>query len=141
MTEKKLRPEQRKLWRRIYLTAFDDGASVDEATLCVDRTVAQWEERGAFDDATDSTQQVFVAPFAVTCPGDALHARNVLHRHLLHDDIAVAFGRVGDGVGFTLIAMSERGKHLCAIALNESFRAMLDSVAATTSPLHQTPSC
>ncbi len=48
MTEK-LRPEQRKLWRRIYLTAFDDGANVNEAASCADRAVAHWEARGAFE--------------------------------------------------------------------------------------------
>ena len=45
----KLRPEQRKLWRRIYLTAFDTDATVDDAATMADKAVAQWEERGAFE--------------------------------------------------------------------------------------------
>ena len=45
----KLRPEQRKLWRRIYLTAFEGGATSKEATYEADVAVHQWEERGAFE--------------------------------------------------------------------------------------------
>lgn len=45
----KLRPEQRKLWRRIYLEAFESGSTVQEASQMADTAVKQWEERGAFD--------------------------------------------------------------------------------------------
>ena len=45
----KLRPEQRKLFRRIFLTAFDTGATVEEATAMADKAVAEWEARGAFE--------------------------------------------------------------------------------------------
>ena len=49
MAEKKLRPEQRKLWRRIYLTAFENGANANEAAYEADTAVQFWEERGAFE--------------------------------------------------------------------------------------------
>ena len=46
----KLRPNQKKLWRRIYLEMFDGGSTVDDAAIAADFAVRQWEERGAFDD-------------------------------------------------------------------------------------------
>lgn len=48
MTEK-LRPEQRKLWRRIYLTAFDGGANAKDAAYEADLAISQWDKRGAFE--------------------------------------------------------------------------------------------
>jgi hypothetical protein len=48
----KLRPKQKKLWRRIYLDMFDGGANVVDAVIAADLAVRQWEERGAFDDET-----------------------------------------------------------------------------------------
>jgi hypothetical protein len=45
----KLRPEQQKLWRRIYLNAFEGGATTAESAEMADTAVKQWEERGAFD--------------------------------------------------------------------------------------------
>jgi hypothetical protein len=45
----KLRPEQRKLWRRVYLTVIENGANAKEAAYEADAAVLQWEERGAFE--------------------------------------------------------------------------------------------
>jgi hypothetical protein len=51
MTEKqKLRPEQRKVWRRVYLTAFEAGSTTRESERMADEAVEQWEARGAFDE-------------------------------------------------------------------------------------------
>lgn len=49
MTEK-LKPEQRKIWRRIYLSAFEGGATNEQSATMADIAVKQWEDRGAFDD-------------------------------------------------------------------------------------------
>jgi hypothetical protein len=51
----KLRPEQRKLWRRIYLNAFETGANVRESCAMADESVAEWEARGAFEEVDESS--------------------------------------------------------------------------------------
>jgi hypothetical protein len=67
MSDKKLKPEHRKLWRRIYLDSFEgDGTSPEEAERMADKVVEQWEARGAFDDGalidggTQDTQAVLM---------------------------------------------------------------------------------
>jgi len=56
MNDKKLKPEHRKLWRRIYLDSFEgDGTSPEEAERMADKVVTQWERRGAFDDDADTS--------------------------------------------------------------------------------------
>ncbi len=94
MTEK-LRPEQRKLWRRNYLTAFDDGANVNEAASCADRAVAHWEARGAFEAeallpnslawhvVTETLQGEF--PDAFKAISDALTSAEAKQRALVAD--------------------------------------------------------
>ncbi len=52
MNDKKLKPEHRKLWRRVYLNEFEVQNQTPEASEAMaDKVVAQWEARGAFDEA------------------------------------------------------------------------------------------
>lgn len=78
MSEKKLRPEQRKLWRRIYLTAFENGANANEAAYEADTAVQFWDERGAFE--------VEVAPNASTSPTTTWDAFSITVGRMLRDD-------------------------------------------------------
>lgn len=100
MNEKKLRPEQRKLFRRIFLTAFDTGATVEEATAMADRSVAEWEARGAFE--ADAQEPPSPSPNLVT-PHYHLRLRFSFHetgtRPVPGDIIICATGTVeGSGV-------------------------------------------
>lgn len=79
MSEKKLRPEQRKLFRRIFLTAFDTGATVEEATTMADRSVAEWEARGAFEVEAPPTAPINGSPTTWEAFSDAVS-------RMLHED-------------------------------------------------------
>ena len=55
MNDMKLKPAQKRLWRRVYLAAFDAGASNIEAMEAADFAVKQWESRGAFDESHEQS--------------------------------------------------------------------------------------
>lgn len=57
----KLRPEQRKLWRKTFHQERDRGLHPGLAAQHADDAVTAWEERGAFDD-----QDVGPRPFMLT---------------------------------------------------------------------------
>ena len=51
MSEKKLKPEHRKLWRRVYFYEFEElRHTAEDSANMADKVVAQWEARGAFDE-------------------------------------------------------------------------------------------
>jgi TPP-dependent trihydroxycyclohexane-1,2-dione (THcHDO) dehydratase len=50
MDIRQLRPEQKKLWRRIYLQEKERGSSAEIAAREADAVVTHWEARGAFDE-------------------------------------------------------------------------------------------
>lgn len=78
MTEK-LKPEQRKLWRRIYLAEFECcNASPEEAAAMADKVVAQWERRGAFDEATIDATTIATAHSEPSIIDQTVHP----HHHL-----------------------------------------------------------
>lgn len=123
MNDKKLKPEHRKLWRRIYLDSFEgDGTSPEEAERMADKVVAQWDARGAFDDV--ATPLTFVKPYAVMLPDDPHVTRSRLIKHSLQFDIAVALTRPHDGDGVMLVAMTERGERLARKASETNLETM-----------------
>jgi hypothetical protein len=121
----KLRPEQRKIWRRIYLTAFDAGSTPRESERMADEAIEQWEKRGAFDEeANPSPPKHHIAPpLCGVFPGDERDAFLRLKDKRLSDDVAVAIHENEDS--FALIAMSPRGDWLVRFALANGFSAML----------------
>lgn len=120
----KLKPEHRKLWRRVYLDEFEGrGTSPEDAERMADRVIAQWEKRGAFDETESET--AFAAPMAVVMSGDPNHAKDIIIRERLDEHLFVAFGQPSDGVGFVLIAKTPIGVRLASIALENNFRAMI----------------
>lgn len=53
MNDKKLKPEHRKLWRRVYLNEFEvQNQSPEASEAMADKVVTQWEARGAFDETS-----------------------------------------------------------------------------------------
>jgi hypothetical protein len=54
MSVEKLRPEQRKLWRKTYHQERDRGVEPTVAATRADDAVTAWEERGAFDESDDA---------------------------------------------------------------------------------------
>lgn len=83
--KQKLKPEHRKLWRRIYLLEYERcGQTQSCAADIADDVVAQWEERGAFDDDTNvapptvTTSSSAPAPFVLVVPADCDAAARTL---------------------------------------------------------------
>jgi hypothetical protein len=56
----KLRPEQRKLWRKTYHQERDRGETPKIASDRADDAVNAWEARGAFDEGDETTTVVRV---------------------------------------------------------------------------------
>ncbi len=57
MTVEKLRPEQRKLWRKTYHQERDRCTAPKIAAERADDAVKEWEARGAFDEETDAASE------------------------------------------------------------------------------------
>lgn len=66
MNDKKLKPEHRKLWRRVYFYEFEElRHTAEDSANMADRVVAQWEARGAFDDVPESLPSSTTTPAAL----------------------------------------------------------------------------
>lgn len=128
----KLRPEQRKLWRRIYLTAYESGANVHESCGDADSSVDEWEKRGAFDDELSPISAAFVPPFRGMFLGDMERTARRLSTVALCDHIQVAIGPDRDG--YSLIALTEFGVALIRIALSDGIENMFGQVKRFTIP-------
>jgi len=117
----KLRPEQRKLWRKTYHQERDRGVEPSVAATRADDAVKAWEDRGAFDE--DASETAYMSPSAGTFPGGIDMARDALARYGLLDDLAIAIPK--EPQAFTLIAWTTRGHQLIEMALGNGFGAML----------------
>lgn len=131
MSEKrKLKPEHRKLWRRVYLDEFEGhGATPEEAEAMADKVVASWDARGAFDDYTDtqsSPPMEPTKPFAVRFPHEC-----VLTLHKLGDDIIgkhVAMGGCADREAVELRALTPYGDALLRVALPHDIKKFVAAI-------------
>jgi len=120
----KLRPEQRKLWRRIYLTVIENGANAKEAVYEADSAVLQWEERGAFE-VEPVASSTFNPPYGVAFPGDIRQALAELRACGVDAEHSIAIAFLERNEGFTLIPWSEDGKRLVDFAARNSFAEMI----------------
>lgn len=125
MNIRQLRPEQKKLWRRIYLQAMGRDGNAENACKEADAVVAHWEARGAFDEEL-SANAGFVQPFGVVFPGDLSHMFRLITTYHLCDDIVVAAHK--EPASYMLVAWSERGKQLVSFAMANGIASMLDRV-------------
>lgn len=129
----KLKPEHRRLWRRIYLNEFEvHNASPEESEGMADRVVALWERRGAFDEMASetATDTAFAAPMAVVMTGDPQSAYGIIQRERLEEHLFVALGKPSDGVSYVLIAKTPIGTKLASVALENNFRVMITHAPA-----------
>ncbi len=124
MSEKKLRPEQRKLWRRIYLTAFENGANANEAAYEADTAVQFWDERGAFEVELVASS-AFNPPYGMAFPGDIKQALAELRSCGVDVEHSIAIAFLEQHNGFTLIPWTEDGKRLVDFAARNSFAEMI----------------
>lgn len=123
----KLRPEQRKLWRRINLTSFDTGSTVEESVANADNMVAQWEERGAFE-AEPVVTSTFNPPYGVAFPGDIVSAESSLRATGIDVQNVIAISPLYQRDGFMLIPFTEEGKRLVDFAGQHTFAEMIGLV-------------
>lgn len=83
----KLRPEQRRLWRRAYLVEFEgNNSSPEYSRQIADDVVAQWEERGAFDVETPLQNSLAWRIVADTLLADFPDAFNAIHDALTSEE-------------------------------------------------------
>lgn len=124
MNDKKLKPEHRKLWRRVYLNEFEaQNQSPEASEAMADKVVQQWEACGAFDET--ATPPTFVKPYAAILLDDPYVTRSRVIKHLLQFDIAVALTRPHEPNGVMLVALTERGERLVRKVVSTDLETML----------------
>lgn len=118
MNDKKLKPEHRKLWRRVYLNEFEVQNQTPEASEAMaDKVVAQWEARGAFDvgDASSALPNEPATPFAVRFPLESLATLQQLGPDIIGKHIE--FGNCDDRNAIELRALTPYGEALLRVGL------------------------